>query len=136
EDDIPALYPCRGHYFSYQAKAPFRHLIYPLPEANMAGLGIHATLDLGGQVRLGPDTQYLAAGQLDDYRVDAAHASRFAVAIRAYYPLLEPAGLHPEYAVVRPKLHAARQPAADFCLLHRQQAAAVVHVLGMERLGL
>ncbi|UZK02795.1 NAD(P)/FAD-dependent oxidoreductase [Venatoribacter cucullus] len=136
EDDIPALYPCRGHYFSYQAKAPFRHLIYPLPEANMAGLGIHATLDLGGQVRFGPDTQYLAAGQLDDYRVDAALQSRFAEAIRAYFPQLDPAALQPDYAGIRPKLHAADQPAADFCLLHRQQPAPVVHLFGIESPGL
>ncbi|QQD20658.1 FAD-dependent oxidoreductase [Oceanospirillaceae bacterium ASx5O] len=136
EDNIPTLYPCRGHYFSYQAKAPFRHLIYPLPEANMAGLGIHATLDLGGQVRFGPDTQYLAAGQLDDYRVDAALQSRFAEAIRAYFPQLDPAALQPDYAGIRPKLHAADQPAADFCVLHRQQPAPVMHLFGIESPGL
>ncbi len=102
----------------------------------MAGLGIHATLDLGGQVRFGPDTQYLAAGQLDDYRVDAALQSRFAEAIRAYFPQLDPAALQPDYAGIRPKLHAADQPAADFCLLHRQQPAPVVHLFGIESPGL
>ncbi|MEC8907378.1 MAG: NAD(P)/FAD-dependent oxidoreductase, partial [Pseudomonadota bacterium] len=53
---FPRLHYCRGHYFSYNGKSPFNHLIYPLPEKDLAGLGIHATLDLGGQVRFGPDT--------------------------------------------------------------------------------
>src|SRR3990167_2890389 len=57
--NVPLLHLCQGRYFSYSGRSPFRHLIYPMPEANSAGLGIHATLDLGGQLRFGPDTQYL-----------------------------------------------------------------------------
>ncbi|MGV8590641.1 hypothetical protein ACV35C_30490, partial [Pseudomonas aeruginosa] len=46
---VPALHLCQGRYFSYSGRSPFRHLVYPMPEARTAGLGIHATLDLGGQ---------------------------------------------------------------------------------------
>lgn len=133
---IPALFPCRGHYFSYQAKSPFRHLIYPLPETNLAGLGIHATMDLGGQVRFGPDTQYLAAQQLDDYSVDAALRQRFATAIRRYFPQLDVTALQPDYAGIRPKLHSADAPPADFCLHAQTQPAPALHLFGIESPGL
>ena len=38
---IPKLHLCRGHYFSYHGKSPFKQLIYPIPSDN--GLGIHAS---------------------------------------------------------------------------------------------
>lgn len=59
---VPRLHLCQGRYFSYSGRSPFQHLIYPMPEANTAGLGIHATLDLGGQLRFGPDVHYLESG--------------------------------------------------------------------------
>jgi L-2-hydroxyglutarate oxidase LhgO len=46
---IPPHYMAKGSYFTLSRRAPFRHLIYPLPEPG--GLGIHLTLDLGGQAR-------------------------------------------------------------------------------------
>lgn len=57
-DSIPASHFARGCYFSLPGvKAPFSHLIYPIPEDG--GLGCHVTLDLGGQIRFGPDVQWL-----------------------------------------------------------------------------
>lgn len=133
---IPALYPCRGHYFSYTRPTPFRHLIYPLPEKNLTGLGIHATLDLGGQVRFGPDTLYLAGDNLSDYRVDPALATRFADAIQAYYPGLQAGDLQPAYAGIRPKLHPAHKPAADFIIRTTHKAPPAVQLFGIESPGL
>ena len=56
-ETIPAQYFCKGSYYALPGRAPFRHLIYPVPEK--AGLGVHLTLDLGGQARFGPDTQWI-----------------------------------------------------------------------------
>ena len=56
---------CKGNYFSLTGRAPFTRLIYPVPES--AGLGVHLTLDLGGQARFGPDVEWVDA---IDYRVD------------------------------------------------------------------
>ncbi|HEX7385627.1 MAG TPA: NAD(P)/FAD-dependent oxidoreductase, partial [Burkholderiaceae bacterium] len=74
---VPRGFLCKGSYFRLAGRAPFARLIYPLPEA--AGLGVHATLDLGGQLRFGPDVQWIDAV---DYRVDASRAAAFAAAIR------------------------------------------------------
>ena len=134
--DLPPLRPCRGHYFSYSGKAPFSHLIYPLPEENLAGLGIHATLDLGGQVRFGPDTQYLDDDCIGDYQVDPLLAGKFSRAIRSYFPQLDTARLQPDYAGIRPKLHRAHEATADFVIRRTHQAPAAIQLFGIESPGL
>lgn len=135
-EHIPAIHWCQGRYFSYSGRSPFQHLIYPMPEANTAGLGVHATLDLGGQVRFGPDVQYLD-GTLD-YSVDERLREPFATAISRYYPGLSPERLTPGYAGIRPKLSGPGEPAADFVI----QTPAVhglpglVNLFGIESPGL
>lgn len=56
---IPTTHYARGHYFSLSKTKvpPFRHLIYPIPEDG--GLGVHVTLDLDGQVKFGPDVEWI-----------------------------------------------------------------------------
>ncbi|HBZ68677.1 MAG TPA: FAD-dependent oxidoreductase, partial [Deltaproteobacteria bacterium] len=95
------IHPCKGDYFALAPGAPlrFERLVYPVPAG--AGLGIHATLDLGGRIRFGPDAEYV---DKEDYRVDARKAERFAEAVRRYVPSLEAAWLSPDQAGVRPKL--------------------------------
>lgn len=132
---VPPLHLCQGRYFSYSGRSPFQHLIYPMPEANTAGLGIHATLDLGGQLRFGPDTQYL---ERIDYRVDENLREPFAMAIRRYLPGLDSARLVPGYSGIRPKLAGIGEPAADF-LIQTPGAhglPGLVNLFGIESPGL
>ena len=137
---IAPLHPCQGRYFSYAGRSPFSQLVYPLPERNSAGLGIHATLDLGGQLRFGPDVHYLDSADPDnpDYRIDPALAERFATAIRRYFPGLEPERLTPAYSGIRPKLSAAGEPAADFIIQTPAQHGlpGLVNLFGIESPGL
>lgn len=136
-EQLPPLYFCRGHYFSYQAKAPFQRLIYPLPEKNLAGLGIHATLDLGGQVRFGPDTEYLNTTEAD-YSVSPALRDQFASAVRSYFPALDAEQLQPAYAGIRPKLSGPGEASADFALIvdERDGIPPLLHLMGIESPGL
>jgi L-2-hydroxyglutarate oxidase LhgO len=135
---LPASHYARGNYFALAGKAPFQRLIYPLPEPG--GLGIHLTLDLGGQARFGPDVEWLDAPQAAgfDYRVDPARATRFYPAIRRYWPDLPDGALHPAHAGIRPKIHGPDTPAADFCIqgptTHGQ--AGLVQLFGIESPGL
>jgi L-2-hydroxyglutarate oxidase LhgO len=112
---IPRAWFAKGNYYSLAGKAPFSHLIYPVPEPG--GLGVHLTLDLGGQARFGPDVEWLGE-DLDDipYAVDPARAARFYREIRTYWPDLPDASLQPAYAGVRPKIVAPDGAAADFLL--------------------
>lgn len=110
---IPTPYFAKGNYYSLGGKAPFSRLIYPVPEAG--GLGVHLTIDLGGQTRFGPDVEWLETPTGDiDYTVDRHRADKFYREIRAYWPGLPDAALQPAYAGVRPKISGPDSPAADF----------------------
>ncbi|HYC43686.1 MAG TPA: FAD-dependent oxidoreductase, partial [Noviherbaspirillum sp.] len=92
---------------------PFSRLIYPVPEPG--GLGVHLTLDMGGQARFGPDVEWLSPSLEDiDYSVDPDRATAFYREIRAYWPDLADDALQPAYSGVRPKITPPGAPAADF----------------------
>lgn len=97
--DRPPLHYAKGSYFALHGRAPFQHLIYPLPEPG--GLGIHLTLDLGGGARFGPDVEWVGE---PNYDVDPRRAFGFYSAVRTYWPELADGALRPDYAGVRPKL--------------------------------
>ena len=130
---VPPLYLARGNYFSISGRAPFSRLIYPMP--NEAGLGVHLTIDLGGQARFGPDVEWVDS---INYDVDPQRAESFYAAIRAYWPALPDQALQPAYAGIRPKLSGPGEPAADF-LIQGPAAHGVrglVNLFGIESPGL
>lgn len=133
--NVPPLHLCQGRYFSYSGRSPFQHLIYPMPEANTAGLGIHATLDLGGQLRFGPDIHYLT--QID-YQVEESLREPFADAIRRYFPAIDSTRLVPGYSGIRPKLAGPEEPAADFIIQtpNDHGLPGLVNLFGIESPGL
>jgi len=108
---IPRAYFAKGNYFALKALSPFKHLVYPMPEA--AGIGIHATLDLGGAVRFGPDVEWI---ETIDYTVDEKRAPLFEEAIRQYWPALPENALAPSYCGIRPKITGPGEPSADFLI--------------------
>lgn len=106
----PAARMAKGSYFRLEGRAPFSRLIYPAPV--VGGLGVHLTLDLGGQARFGPDVEWVERA---DYAVDPARAAGFYAAIRRYWPGLPDDALQPDYAGLRPKLAGPEAGgAADF----------------------
>lgn len=123
----------RGVYFSYSGKAPFSRLIYPIPEPG--GLGVHLTLDLGGQAKFGPDVEWI---DQPDYHVDPARVGRFAEAIRSWWPALDADRLQPGYAGVRPKIVGPGEADADFRIDGPMQhgVAGLIHLYGIESPGL
>ncbi|WP_428029285.1 NAD(P)/FAD-dependent oxidoreductase [Ancylobacter sp.] len=130
---IPPAYFCKGSYFTLSGRAPFSRLIYPVPE--QAGLGVHLTLDLGGQARFGPDTEWI---DTPDYTVDPARGEVFYAAIRRYWPALPDGALHPAYAGIRPKIVPAGTAAADFRIAGPTEhgVPGLVQLFGIESPGL
>jgi L-2-hydroxyglutarate oxidase LhgO len=130
----PPLRFARGHYFSLAGRAPFSRLIYPLPVDG--GLGVHLTLDLGGQARFGPDVQWLPDTEpaMLDYAVDPALAPAFEAEVRGYWPALPPGALQPAYSGIRPKLTGPGEPAADFRI--DSTTPGLVQLFGIESPGL
>ena len=133
---IPTIHLAKGSYFSLTGRAPFRHLIYPLPEPG--GLGVHVTPDLGGQAKFGPDVEWLAPDASIDFTVDPRRVEGFAGVIRRYWPALPDDALAPAYAGVRPKLSGPGEPAADFMIAGTRQhgVAGLIHLFGIDSPGL
>jgi L-2-hydroxyglutarate oxidase LhgO len=131
--DIPAQYYAKGHYYAYAAKSPFQRLIYPLP--GEGGLGVHATLDLAGQVRFGPDVRWV---DRIDYNFDDSKKEDFVRAVRAYYPALDADKLQPSYTGIRPKLVRQGEPDGDFEIVTEREHGlrGFVSLHGIESPGL
>jgi L-2-hydroxyglutarate oxidase LhgO len=131
---IPAISYAKGSYFALTGASPFTRLVYPAPRAG-GHLGIHATIDLAGAARFGPDTEWVDA---IDYAVDAQRAAFFAEVIREYWPRLDARRLYPAYAGIRPKLSAAGEATADFCISGPDDhgLAGIVNLFGVESPGL
>jgi L-2-hydroxyglutarate oxidase LhgO len=108
---IPPKYLAKGSYFTLMGRAPFRHLIYPVPEPG--GLGVHLTFDLGGQARFGPDVEWI---DRIDYDLDPERCRSFYAAIRRYWPELADDTLVPAYAGIRPKTTSQDQEPGDFVI--------------------
>ncbi len=130
---IPTEYFARGNYFTLAGRSPFARLIYPVPVAG--GLGVHLTIDLGGQARFGPDVEWIEG---IDYSVDPRRADGFYEAVRRYWPGLKDGALQPGYAGIRPKIVPKGAPGQDFVV----QAPGVhgvpglVNLFGIESPGL
>jgi len=130
---IPRDFLCKGSYFTLGGRAPFSRLIYPVP--SHAGLGVHLTLDMGGQAKFGPDTQWI---DHEDYVIEAARADVFYDAVRRYWPALPEGALMPGYTGIRPKISGPHDPAADFLISGPTQhgVAGLLNLFGIESPGL
>ena len=133
-EHVPTAYYAKGNYFVLSGRAPFTHLIYPVPEA--AGLGVHLTLDLGGQAKFGPDVQWVDSA--DDLVVDPQRSDGFYAEVRRYWPALQDGQLTTGYAGIRPKISGPGEAAADFCIQGEgvHGVAGLVNLFGIESPGL
>lgn len=131
---VPQAWQAKGSYFTLVGRAPFSRLVYPVPEPG--GLGVHLTLDLGGQAKFGPDVQWV--DDPADLQVDPARGDAFYAEVRRYWPALPDGVLQPAYAGMRPKISGPDAPAADFVVQGPAQhgIAGLVNLFGIESPGL
>lgn len=136
--DVPRPWFAKGNYFTLSGRSPFERLIYPAPEPDkhLAGLGVHLTIDLGGQAKFGPDVQWV--DDPDDLQVDPARGESFYAEVRRYWPALPDGALQPGYAGVRPKISGPDETSADFRIDGPEchGVAGLVNLLGIESPGL
>ncbi len=132
-EHVPATYMAKGNYFVLAGRSPFSRLIYPVPEPG--GLGVHVTIDTGGQARFGPDVEWITDF---DYHVDAARSEQFYAAIRRYYPGLADGALIPGYSGIRPKLVGPGAGDSDFVIagVETHGVTGLVNMYGIESPGL
>jgi len=130
---IPTAYYAKGNYFTLSGRSPFSRLIYPVPVPG--GLGVHITVDMGGQAKFGPDVEWIEG---IDYSVDPQRADKFYAAVRRYWPGLRDGALQPGYAGIRPKIVPPGAPAQDFTIQGPSEhgVPGLIHLFGIESPGL
>lgn len=131
---VPNAYFAKGSYFTLSGRAPFSRLVYPVPEPG--GLGVHLTIDLGGQAKFGPDVEWVQSA--DDLVVDPARGNGFYAEVRKYWPALPDGALIPGYAGMRPKISGLDEPARDFMIDGPEShgVRGLVNLFGIESPGL
>lgn len=130
---LPQAFFCKGNYYGLApgaASSPFSRLVYPVPQS--AGLGVHATIDLAGQCRFGPDVEWVENDW--DYTVDPKRATDFYAEVRKYWPGLPDGALVPDYAGIRPKISSTG--ADDFAVWTSPASPGLVQLFGIESPGL
>lgn len=132
----PRTYPAKGHYFALRGRAPFSHLIYPVPHG--AWLGVHLTLNVAGQARFGPDIEWRNDVTYDFDDADGARQAKFEREVRRYWPGLPTDALVPDTTGVRPKIYAEGEPAADFAIHDNAEhgVPGLIALYGIESPGL
>lgn len=130
---IPSVEFAKGSYFSYMGPTPFDCLVYPVPTPG--GLGIHLTLDQSGQARFGPDVEWV---EEINYDVSASAKNKFAQAVAAYWPEVQPERLSPAYSGIRVKTKPTGRNYHDFIFSGPKEhgVKGLVNMFGFESPGL
>jgi L-2-hydroxyglutarate oxidase LhgO len=126
---------CKGSYFSYAKPSPVKMLVYPVPEGELAGLGIHATLDLGGRLRFGPDIEYV---DTIDYKVDINKRDKFYDGASRIISSLDKDAFMPDMSGIRPKLYGQNETVRDFIITDEKDKGlpGLINLIGIESPGL
>lgn len=135
-------YFAKGSYYSYSAPTPKpKTLIYPAPKPGGAGLGTHLTVDLAGNVRFGPDVEWV--DDPSDLSVNESRLSAALDEIEAYLPSIHREKVQLDYCGIRPKLgkgsavaRGAGDGFSDFIIRKEPGYEGFVNLLGIESPGL
>lgn len=128
---------CKGEYFRASGRKSrlIKHLVYPVPDA--VSLGIHATPDLQGSLRLGPDAQYIEQEQAN-YSIDDSKKAHFAQAVNKFLPFIKVEDLSGDIAGIRPKLQGPENGFRDFVICNEEKRGftGLINLIGIESPGL
>lgn len=124
---------CKGSYFYYAKTSPIDMLVYPIPEEDLTGLGIHTGLDLGGRLRFGPDTEYT---DCLDYNVGFNKRDTFYESASKIVKGLDKEAFNPDMAGIRPKIKG--RGFKDFVIRHESEKGleGFINLIGIESPGL
>lgn len=129
-------YYAKGNYFSYIGKPlGIKRLLYPCPTPGVASLGTHLTIDLGGQIRFGPDLEWV--DNCDNYKVNGNNLPKAFEQVQNYLPCMKLDQLEASYCGIRPKIIGPTEKRfQDFVIREESEYPGFINLLGIESPGL
>lgn len=129
----------KGDYFAVGngKNKIIKRLIYPVPQSNAVGLGVHATIDLNHRMKLGPDSTYFPSHVID-YSIVKNKQTAFLHAAQKYLPFLELEDLYPDQSGIRPKFQRPGDPVKEFIIKKETETGHpnFINLIGIESPGL
>ncbi|MFH0855108.1 MAG: NAD(P)/FAD-dependent oxidoreductase [Candidatus Omnitrophota bacterium] len=133
---VPKMFPCKGDYFYYSGEHKLRHLVYPIPNKELTGLGVHATFDMSGKLKFGPDAEYTE--NVSDFSVDERKKGQFCKSASKLLRNIDLNKIIPDMSGIRPKIQGPEDRIKDFYI--REESGAgfkkFINLIGIESPGL
>jgi len=131
------IYPCRGEYLilDKRLKGRLSVLVYPAPGHGGAGLGIHLTNTVDGNILIGPSSEYI--DDRDDCASTAEVMERLKMEGHELLPGLSTTDFIRSFSGIRPKQTSPAEGGfKDFIIESRRDVPGFINLVGIESPGL
>ncbi len=131
------IIPCRGEYFltDKSAKGILKRAIYPVPPADGAGLGVHLTPTINGNILIGPSAEYIDhKGNTSNTKPILEKLKKEAIEL---LPAISKYSLIKSFSGIRPKLfkRVNQDKFNDFYIEEDEYNPRFINLLGIESPG-
>jgi glycerol-3-phosphate dehydrogenase len=131
------IYPCRGEYLilDKRLKGILNVLVYPAPHHSKAGLGIHLTNTVSGNILIGPSNEYQE--DPEDYACTADIMAQLRREGHALLPELKTTDFIRSFSGLRAKQTPPEIGGfKDFVIESREDVKGLINLIGIESPGL